>query len=207
MPCEAIRDIFNGFIIISEFFPCFFRRICRFSKKTDIRHNNILVVTIFFIVTDLLGAFGHWLMDSYGSPKTPILGKYIFEPNIHHHSEPSELIEHNWIELISTSLFPTMILSGIVCLIWEINWQVLLGTFFLANANLIHKWCHSNKEEKPRVIFLLQKAKVLQTPEHHALHHLGNQDRYYAAFTNLTNPVLEYFNIWSPPRIEWYWFL
>jgi ubiquitin-conjugating enzyme E2 variant len=77
-----------------------------------------------------------------------------------------------------------------------LHWTVVLFALLVAQANQVHKWAHANVREKPWAVRMLQRARVLQTPRHHAGHHLGTRDTHFCVLTNVLNPVLETLRLW-----------
>jgi ubiquitin-conjugating enzyme E2 variant len=46
-----------------------------------------------------------------------------------------------------------------------------------------------------------QKARILQTPRHHAQHHRGAKNTHYCVITNVLNPALDRIGFWR--GLEW----
>ena len=47
----------------------------------------------------------------------------------------------------------------------------------------------------------LQRLRLLQTPQHHAVHHTNPKDVRYCPITNAVNPVLDTLHFWT--GLEW----
>jgi ubiquitin-conjugating enzyme E2 variant len=56
-------------------------------------------------------------------------------------------------------------------------------------TNQFHKWAHT--KEPAAWIRALQRAGLILSPEHHAVHHASPQDKYYCITVGWMNPLLE----------------
>lgn len=149
------------------------------------------------LLADFVTGFVHWLEDSYWSPETPILGKWIVVPNLAHHKNGQDFLKYSWWEsswdLLLAGIITVLIAYAMHCLTWEV-WLFVAIT---VNANQIHKWAHITRyESKPKVIGLMQKMYVLQRTDHHGKHHRKPNDSHYCTVTNLLNPILDKLNFW-----------
>lgn len=152
------------------------------------------------LAVDLASGFVHWLEDSYGSRKWPLLGKWIIEPNIHHHFEPRHFTKSNfWKRNLATSIISGTVLTIITLLGW-FHWTWVLAAAIGAITNEIHCWTHRSPRENGKVITFLQKAKILQSPRGHATHHTDPKDCSYCTVTDWLNPILDKFGFFA--RIE-----
>ena len=147
------------------------------------------------LMADFVSGFVHWLEDAYTRPEMPLLGR-IARENLEHHAHPRAFVKKSW----WASSYDLLILGAIgLALAWhdhELTPWVVLFTALVINANQIHKWAHSSRQEVPRVIRFLQKHRILQTPREHARHHNGERNSHYCVMTNLLNPVLEKIGFW-----------
>ena len=155
----------------------------------------IEVVAVIVFVDFASGLF-HWLEDSYGKPEWPVTGKWITVPNIIHHHDPTFFTQHSWFKSaeVLLTLGTLTILSA-----WYLNiltWHVLLFVAIGINANEIHKWNHLPRSRRKKIVLFLQRVYLLQTPTHHAMHHMNSKDTYYCVITNVVNPVFETINFW-----------
>lgn len=153
------------------------------------------------LIADFVSGFAHWLEDSYGSPRTPIVGKWVIEPNIVHHRDPRDFLKHSY----WSSADVPLVVAGLVLLgAWWIgwfHWMLALVLAIAVNANQIHKWAHKSRTENGKFIVALQRLRLIQTPAHHAGHHRGGKDRRYCTVTNMTNVVLDGIQFWR--GLEW----
>lgn len=165
-----------------------------------------LIIVLFYLVlvlvlADLAAGVVHWCEDAYVREDTPLIGSFIGKANVIHHHLPRYLTRNNWWQ----SSWDLLLFSGfIVFVAWRLDvltWQVWLFAAISANANEVHKWSHRTRQENGRVITLLQNLRVLQTPQHHAVHHTNPKNVRYCPITNLVNPLLDRLHFWD--GLEW----
>ena len=151
----------------------------------------LIIIKCFLIVLliDFITGIFHWLEDSYGTEKTPILGKHIIAPNRLHHKEPRFFVQRPvWRRNRTTSSVAIIILSYHLfndSLTW--TWALFLGAFI----NEIHCWSHRSPKENGTVINFMHCYSLVQTPKHHSRHHRHPNNTCYCTFTNLLNPLLD----------------
>lgn len=152
------------------------------------------------LAVDFASGLVHWLEDSYGSKKWPILGKWVIEPNIRHHLQPRYFTKSTfWKRNLVTAILAGSLLLFITLMGW-FHWTWTLAAAIGAITNEIHCWAHRSPRENGKVITFLQKAKVLQSPRSHATHHTDPTDRSYCSVTDWLNPLLDSIDFFA--RIE-----
>ena len=133
-----------------------------------------------------------------GSEATPLIGNAI-KKNILHHHRPRHIADHP----MGGDGDDGVHRVGDFCR-WHC-WVCSVGNFAALpagmNVNTVHRWAHSTPRDLHWMIRALQKARVIQTPQHHALHHGLPRVTHYCAFTNWMNPVLERLRFWR--GAEW----
>jgi plasmanylethanolamine desaturase len=164
--------------------------------------NIILQVIGIIMAADFITGFVHWLEDSYWSPDTPILGKWIVVDNLAHHKNGQDFLKKSYWESCWDTVLAGVIALIVALILHKMSWQLLFFTVILMNANQIHKWAHITRfENKPKVIGLLQKMHVLQSTQHHGQHHRKPNNSHYCTVTDFLNPVLDYMHFWR--GLEW----
>ncbi|TNE42428.1 MAG: hypothetical protein EP347_00920 [Alphaproteobacteria bacterium] len=143
------------------------------------------------LLADFISGFFHWLEDCYGREHWPVLGPYVIEPNIRHHSRPLDFTRgsylfRNRVVLVLALLFTLWF--------WAMGWLnpfTLTALVFGSQANEIHCWAHMPTAKVPRWVQFLQRAGLFLTPFHHWRHHRAPFDCHYCTVTNFLNPVLD----------------
>lgn len=150
-----------------------------------------------WLIADFFSGFFHWWEDRVGNLDTPLIGRFIVQPNRYHHVEPIRPI--------------TWVADGIVWPIafaiaalwwWLLGPSVALLTALLGGliVNSTHAWAHQPaKAAWP--VRMLQETGLLQSGPHHAGHHRGAHDRRYCILTNWLNPFLDQMQFWA--GLEW----
>jgi hypothetical protein len=148
------------------------------------------------IYSSCSGVF-HWLEDSYGDPRCPVLGLYVTRPNILHHFDPRHFVRTNtWFGRIRTLAILAVLFISLANIFHFLSWQFLLCIVVMVNANEIHKWSHCSAFENGSLITALQSIGILQSSAQHARHHKGGKNTHYCVITNYLNPILEFVSFW-----------
>ncbi|MEM9079129.1 MAG: fatty acid desaturase CarF family protein [Verrucomicrobiota bacterium] len=152
------------------------------------------------LAVDFASGVLHWLEDAYGRKHWPLVGKWIIEPNIKHHFQPRHFTKSNfWKRNLATMIIAGLILTTVTLLGW-FNWMWLLAAAIGSITNEIHCWAHRSPRENGKFITFLQKARILQSPRGHAIHHTDPKDRSYCTVTDWLNPALDKIDLFG--RIE-----
>ena len=153
-----------------------------------------------YLLVDFISGIIHWSEDRYGSETTPLVGGAI-KKNILHHHRPRHITRISLWEAMGTTLFISLGIFAVGTLLGFFGWQLVLLCLLGMNVNTVHRWAHSTPKELPWIVRTLQRVRLIQTPQHHALHHGLPRVTHYCAFTNWLNPVLERLKFWR--SVEW----
>lgn len=167
--------------------------------------NDTLSITLqtllVILAADFIAGLVHWFEDAYIREHTPIVGKFIGRPNTLHHHLPRYMTHFGWWhssrELVFCSAAIVLVAWGVGLLTWHVWLFAIVG----ANGNQIHKWAHRTRRENGKIISWLQDIRILQTPQHHAVHHTNPKEVHYCPITNVVNPVLDGIHFWE--ALEW----
>lgn len=149
------------------------------------------------LVADFLSGVFHWIEDAYGREDWPVAGRLVTRPNILHHHDPRYFTRHTWLQ---SSWLLICLCAAVVAVAWVcgvLTWQIWLVAILGANANQVHKWAHRTPDENGRIISLLQRCQLIQSPRHHAHHHTDPKDSHYCVLTNFLNPILDGARFWE----------
>lgn len=149
------------------------------------------------LFADFITGLVHWMEDSYWSPETPILGKWLVIPNIAHHENGQDFLKKSWLASSWDLLLAGIAVIFIAFCANRLTWEVALFVSIIINANQIHKWAHMTRyANKPKIIGFLQKLYILQRTDHHGRHHRKPNNTHYCTVTNVLNPVLDKLRFW-----------
>ena len=167
--------------------------------------NTLLVLALqsllVLLLVDFFAGLIHWAEDAYVLEDTPFVGTLLGRPDLMHHHFPRHMTRNTWLQ---SSWDLALFAAGLVLVAWWLGcltWHVWLFAVLSANANEVHKWSHRTRRENGPVISFCQRIRLLQTPQHHAIHHSNPKNTYYCPVTNLLNPLLEKLHFWE--SLEW----
>ncbi len=158
-----------------------------------------LAALVGILLSDFISGFVHWMFDTWGNLDTPVFGRLAIRTFRHHHVDQKAITTHDFIEtnghnislttiysvsglLVLRSEEPVTLFSVFVCM------SLLCATVFTAFTSQIHKWAHQDKPS--RVVALLQRARLVLSPEHHAKHHSAPYNRNYCITVGWMNGPL-----------------
>ena len=151
-------------------------------------------ILVCYLAADLLAGFWHWWEDRYADTRWPVIGDWIAKPNQLHHEQPLAFLDQGYWSRNWTTLIP----AGIAFLLTVPD--PICGVFaFVSQANEIHAWAHS-KGKVASWIEALQSIGLLQSPKHHAQHHIEPFESRYCVMTDWLNPILDRIDFWR--RLE-----
>ncbi len=153
------------------------------------------IVIVGVLLADFLSGLAHWIEDSYFTPDTPLLGHTIAK-NVQHHLQPALFVANPWFITIRSSLVCAVLVGVPLWAVDSLAWWSGIGLGMAVFANQVHKWAHMPSAYLPEPVRWLHQLGVLQTPEHHAVHHAGRKDSRYCVVTNIVNPVLDTLRFW-----------
>ncbi len=150
-----------------------------------------------YLVADFLAGAVHWLADRYFDPATPFLGPLLIAPFREHHVDSSSITRHDFFEVSGNN---SLVCVPVVLALFAIPTPSDFGTTFLAlfglsltaalvATNQFHGWAHA--PDPPALARILQRLRLILTPERHALHHSANHDRAYCVTSGWLNPLLD----------------
>lgn len=150
-----------------------------------------------YIISDFVSGFVHWAGDTVGDESTPVFGPNFVRPFRYHHVDPEDITKHDFVEtngnncivaapILLTLLFIMPKTTGALFYTCVVTACTALFVFC---TNQFHKWAHM--KQPPRWIRMLQRAGLILSPEHHAVHHAAPRDKYYCITVGWMNPVLE----------------
>src|SRR5215510_3881027 len=170
----------------------------RFIAYVDLPGPLVLAAMLAaWIATDLFSGLVHWGFDSFGSIRTPILGRQFIQPFREHHVDERAITRHGFAETNGASClaaFPAVGAAALVPLAspaWGFAQAFLLfGALGVLATNQCHKWAHSDPARVPRAVRLAQRLRLVLRPEEHRRHHMHPFDTHYCTASGWLNAPL-----------------
>ena len=150
-----------------------------------------------YLVADLLSGIVHWAGDTIGDAQTPIFGPNFVTPFRYHHVDPKDITRHDFVETNGNNCIVVAPILALLLLVTprSTGWfffsctVVAFTSWFVFCTNQFHKWAHADRPAG--WIRLLQRAGLILSPEHHAIHHASPQDKAYCITVGWMNPLLD----------------
>lgn len=77
------------------------------------------------------------------------------------------------------------------------NNSTVMLAFWVSQTNQIHKWAHLSKKDRGMLPRLLNKTKLIISPQLHQKHHNGKINNSYCITSGICNPILDKINFWK----------
>jgi ubiquitin-conjugating enzyme E2 variant len=163
------------------------------------RGDFTMTILFAWLLADFISGLVHWWEDR------AIVGASQFEfingvraDNERHHTEPRYFLTLTWWENINTTAPIAWALTAALVFIGAPA-VITLAAFFLSFGNLVHRFAHEGKQNRPKIVSLLQYIGLLQSPSHHAGHHfkrgklvMREDSRIrYCVMSSWLNPILD----------------
>jgi hypothetical protein len=163
--------------------------------------NKILQIILGFFLADFLSGLFHWIEDTYLDYciDIPII-KDISKGNEMHHYFPRAILKNSYYQNIRVTTILTIFVFIIIYLSKKeilFNYKYFFITLFIFSSisPLIHRLCHMRECEKNKYILYLQKFGILNSDEHHKIHHIKS-DVNYCLNTSYINIILDNIYFW-----------
>jgi ubiquitin-conjugating enzyme E2 variant len=144
-----------------------------------------------WLAADIATGAVHWWEDRYGDPAWPIVGRFVVEPNILHHTDQRAFLQGSYWQRNWTTIVPAGVAS--IGFLAAGQWWWALVAAISTQANEVHGWAH---QRCSRPIRGLQLLGVLSSQEGHARHHSAPFSTDFCVITDFTNPVLGAVGFW-----------
>ncbi len=150
-----------------------------------------------WMAADLFSGLVHWAFDSFGSVRTPVLGRWFVRPFREHHVDASRIARHDFVETNGASCIaalPAVLAAALLPLsspAWiSLQAWTLFTVLGILAANQCHKWAHMAPEQVPRLVRLAQRWRLILRPEEHRRHHRHPFDTHYCTASGWLNSPL-----------------
>lgn len=170
----------------------------RFIAHVDLPALFVLgVVLAAWGTADLFSGLVHWALDSFGSIRTPVLGRQFIHPFREHHVDERAITRHGFVETNGASCLAALPALGAAALVpltspaWGLAQGFLLFTALgVLATNQCHKWAHSEADRVPGLVRLAQRLRLVLRPEEHRRHHMHPFDTHYCTASGWLNVPL-----------------
>jgi len=153
-----------------------------------------LAAVLGWLAADFLSGLAHWAGDTWGSTRTPLVGRWFIHPFREHHSDPAAMTRHDFIETNGSSCIAALPLLGVAALLPVDDSAAAFAhalLFFTALgmlvANQCHKWAHVEPSRLGRLVRGAQRLRLVLSPEHHRQHHAPPFDSHYCTASGWMN--------------------
>jgi ubiquitin-conjugating enzyme E2 variant len=196
--------LLHGFLESSAvlLFPFLFLSSLRLTyqrlSETELEWLAFPGVLLGLVFGDFVTGLVHWAADTYGEESTPVVGRSLVRPFRVHHARPREICEHGLVETVGNTCILAAPLLALFIVVAAFVDTSAVTTFAVFTAvvtvgvtvatNQFHKWAH--QERPPRAVRLLQRARIILSPEHHRAHHTAPFESSYAITNGWLNPLL-----------------
>lgn len=166
------------------------------------------MITLCFILgawlaADFLSGLVHWWEDRalVGASRFAWLNS-VRADNERHHRHPTSFLTLSWWSNISTTAPPAWAIAALA--LWSGHSFFALTIFFLGFGNLIHRWSHDHRDDRPVVVIAFQRIGLFASPSQHAGHHFRRgkkveretADCRFCVMSDWLNPVLDRVGLW-----------
>jgi ubiquitin-conjugating enzyme E2 variant len=156
-------------------------------------------VLVGLLLADFISGFVHWMADTYGTTDTPVFGENFVRSFREHHADQLAITRHDFIQtngdccIFSVPLmtFILLVVPGGVGRLGPLFWLSSMLALGMATflTSQIHKCSH--QPEPQRWVRVLQRMRLILSPDHHARHHTPPFVTHYCITFGWLNPLLE----------------
>jgi ubiquitin-conjugating enzyme E2 variant len=147
------------------------------------------------LAADFLSGLIHWAEDTWAAPGGwAFLDKHVVLPNIEHHRSPGLMRGNSYLVNNSVTLAITAAAALVLFLAHVYAWQAYVTLAIASHSNAYHRWAHMRNV--PRPVRWLQGIGLLQSVQHHGVHHKRPYASRFCTTTNFLNPILDGFGFW-----------
>lgn len=157
-----------------------------------------MIVPFGYVCADFLSGFVHWAGDTWGSYKTPVVGRALIAGFRDHHVDELGITRHDFVDTNGNNCLvalPAMVFLVVVPIpngwIAGVCGLLLSTALWTMVTNQIHKWAHQPPELVPGYLKTLQRWNVILAPDHHRRHHAEPYLSHYCITVGWLNPILD----------------
>jgi ubiquitin-conjugating enzyme E2 variant len=163
-----------------------------------------LVLLAGYLGADFISGVVHWTFDTWWSPDTPIIGRTLVRTFREHHVDQKAITRHDFVETNGSNSLAALTLVGAGFALRgsadSLFGSFMAGSLFVASlftsiTSQIHKWSHMARP--PRLVQLLQRARLILTKDGHSQHHAAPYTKSYCITCGWMNPTLNFLRFFA----------
>ena len=159
-----------------------------------------------YLMADLVSGFVHWGIDTWFD--WPKLGRVVAIAR-EHHTHPHFILGYGFLENAALGCGPTAVAIGLAAAITAafpislMSYGLMIVWFVTSSCLVFGTTVHnlSHQRSKSPIVRFAQKTRIIIRPEHHWVHHRGDQTVRYCVFSGWMNYVCDPLDMWR--RLEW----
>lgn len=130
-----------------------------------------------WLLADFLTGVVHWIQDLFMDRpfKNSILNSIKEDNDLHHRSPMSMLKFSYWENLKNSAAFAWPLSLGLYVVGAPV--VIWLAVFFGSFANIVHRWAHTPRRQRPWIVSWIQWTGLFASFDHHWSHHFDDGER------------------------------
>jgi ubiquitin-conjugating enzyme E2 variant len=167
---------------------------------------TLILIPLGVAGADFVSGFVHWAGDTWGTERTPVLGWRFVRPFRFHHAHPLDMLKSNFFTTNGDNMLASMpfLIIPLALPVEPVGW-LWAGVFvwvvgaFAMWTSQFHLWAHM--KNPPRLARVLQRCRLILTPQHHWRHHKDPYVANYCITNGWCDPFLARIRFF--PAMEW----
>jgi len=161
----------------------------------------LITLLVGYFLADFFSGMVHWAMDTWFDVDS--VGRSVAIAR-EHHIYPQSIFGYRFLDHASLGSIPGSVVFWplfIVCMLLPLtafSYAAALVIMVICTCLLFGTTFHNFGHRRGRGFLLrnAQKYRLVMTPEHHAVHHMGDHTVHYCAVNGWANPVCDKFGVW-----------
>lgn len=154
-----------------------------------------------YFLADFVSGIIHWAIDTWFSEQS--LGRMVAIAR-EHHTHPRHVLEYRFVDHATLGSVPSVLFFGpMMALVWllpsttavyvGVIWSFIITLTLLFGTSL-HNLGH--RQPQSRLLRILMMYRLVLSPKHHMVHHLGDQTVRYCVVNGWANPLCDHLGVW-----------
>jgi hypothetical protein len=166
----------------------------------------LAAIVLGYFMADFASGLVHWGIDTWFDERD--FGRAVAIAR-EHHTHPQNILGYGFLEHATLGSAPSAVFIGLASVLTAsfpvsvttyclmIIWFIISTCLFFGTS--FHNLCH--ERSKSPLIRSAQKIHLVIAPEHHWVHHRGDQTVRYCAINGWANYVCDWLHVWR--GLEW----